>query len=112
MDKTELLSAVKKEIVKFLNKHNGYSNGYGTFIEGTVEKRVHRCLYWATPEARETMTVNQMNNEGSDLNDKLLKLLEKTQGDDWTIEIKRHYVEDGCFHTYVRINEPYTRISI
>lgn len=109
MEKQELTDNVKTIISTFLKKEGAYSNGYTTYVKGTVVKRSYGSLDWHTPPAM-NLTLDRIKMKGIRLYEEILKELEKIE-EDWEVEIIS-VDESGCYTVLVRVNEPFQYVTI
>jgi hypothetical protein len=76
MDKTNLqncLNEISTTIKTFLAEEGGYSNGYYTYVEGTITAKGNTGLKWDTPQAKEELT-----DRGKDIRgDRLYKSIQE-----------------------------------
>ena len=69
-----ILDNVKKIICTFLKEQGGYSNGYGTYVSGSVKFNVRSKLNWMTPSAV-NLTIKDHDKLAYNLNDKIADYL-------------------------------------
>jgi hypothetical protein len=98
----EIVNSINKTIVKFFSSHNGYSNGYSTFVEGEVCDTNGCALKWATPTMGD-LTINEVRAIGIKLHSDIRNFVPKSFFDEHTITITSKHVEDGCYSTYINI---------
>jgi hypothetical protein len=98
----EIVNSINKTIVKFFSSHNGYSNGYSTFVEGEVSDTNGCDLKWATPTMGD-LTINEVRSIGIRLHSEIRLIVPKSFFDQHKIIITSKHVEDGCFSTYINI---------
>ena len=77
-----ILDNVKKIICKFLKDQGGYSNGYGTYVSGSVRFNVRSRLNWMTPTAV-NLTIKEHDRLGYELNDKIADYLAEVDFTDY-----------------------------
>lgn len=98
-DYNEMLSQIAETISKFLKKEGGMSNGYETYVKGYVVSNTHQSLTFKTPKTND-LRGSELDNKGSELNDKLVKILKAYdyKGD---VKIQSTHMEHGCYEIEV-----------
>lgn len=110
-DYNEMLNQIAEAIGKFLKKEGGMNNGYETYVKGYVVSNTQHSLKFKTPETNK-LTGIELEKKGSELNDKLIKILKAYdyKGD---VKIDANHMEHGCyeievsFKTSVTVKTPF-----
>ena len=101
-----MLNNVKKIIVEFLKEQGGYSNGYGTYVSGSVKFNVRSKLNWMTPSAV-NLRIKEHDKLGYELNNKIADYLAEVNFTDYIYITD--YIGDfdcHCMTVSIRIEEP------
>jgi len=93
-DHNEMLSRIAEIIGEFLKKEGGMNNGYETYVKGYVVSNTHQSLKFKTPETNKLKGF-EVDNKGSELNDKLIKILKAYEYKE-KVKIKATHIENGC----------------
>ena len=96
-----ILDNVKRILATFLKKHNGYSNGLDTYVEGSVKFNSISALDWKTPGIGD-MTLKEHHNQGFKLAQEIAEYLKKIDFKDW-VYINSSAADYGCYYTSVNI---------
>jgi|ERR1035437_5604002 hypothetical protein len=91
----EMLSKIAETISKFLKEQGGLSNGYDTFIDSSIKYNSHQFIVFHTPQT-DKLTGNELKKISSDLNDKLIKILNKYKYED-VVKIASIHTQHGCY---------------
>ena len=100
-DYNVILNNVKKIICDFLTDQSGYSNGFDTYVNGTVRVGTHHSLDWMTPKSQ-YLTIREHKNLGYELNNKIIKYLDEINFKD-SVYITSSSLDDGCYYTTISI---------
>lgn len=98
-----LLEEVSDVISKFLKSKGGFGNGFKTFIDGSFNYNVHGGIEVSTP-AFDDLTKNQISDIEDELEDKVIKILNKYKFKEPIIARTRH-IEHGCYETQLVIEK-------
>lgn len=106
IDYNIILNNVKKIVCDFLKDQGGYSNGYGTYVKGSVRFNVRSQLQWMTPSAKD-LTIKEHGKLGYELNDKIADYLAEVDFKDY-IYINDYIGDFDCHYMTVsiKIEEP------
>lgn len=102
MHHIQIIKEIKKIIAKFLKKHGGYSNGFDTYVNGTVRFDSISALDWKTPGIGD-MTLKEHHNQGFKLAQEIAEYLKKIDFKD-CVYINSNAEGYGCYYTTVSIH--------
>ena len=110
MNNEQILKNISDTIVNFLKEQNGLSNGYNTYVEGTVKKYIGHALSWSTPQ-KEKLTFIDYKDIGRKLNESIINIL-IAYNSNIIVYIHKEHIENGCFKTLIEIRMEPIRINI
>ncbi len=99
----EMEKEIKRIVLEFLSKHGGMDNGYSTFVEGVVNKRIGGRLRFRTRDM-DDMTFDQYRNLAKDLYLKINRILTRDGNFDEVVFTKQH-LEHSCFITHIKFSK-------
>lgn len=88
----QCLKEVAEKVRHFLADEGGYSNGYYTYVSGTIFVDKEGPLSWNTPKAKEELTAKGLESRAKVLYKSLQEILQKYEVD--RVEIR--YKDTGC----------------
>ena len=98
----EFLKEFTAELKAFFKEQGGLDNGYETYASGEIRENVSCYINWETPKACH-LTRKQHQELAAQLYDRLYAICKKHN--QWTIELRDHYIEHGVYETYIRKTE-------
>lgn len=91
---------VETAVQEFLKARGGFANGYATWVDGTVQERVHRDLEWCSPTS-DKLTGIEVKRLGGVLDATLREIMERYHVE--KIILRKDHIEHGCYDTAFEI---------
>ena len=102
----EFVQEVSSIIWSFLKDNGGYSNGYFTYVTGSVRPRTHSHLDWKTPRQLD-MTIREVETLGAKLYDEILAVMDRYAMSTNDCLVISHIEESGCSRMRLTIEHSY-----